>query len=152
MHRHRVLGARRERFSAPSHRSEVRCVKGRPKGRLFTSVSAIMVVMVMMMVVVVVTMRSWPDADVNAGAVMVVMVMMMSDHDLGGSGSAALRHPLIVGFQQRQGVWDRIKKVAIAVSRRELRLARRRRLSSGHRGEGCGRSQQAGEFLIHSSS
>ena len=57
-----------------------------------------MVVMVMM--VVVVTMRSWPDADVNAGAVMVVMVM--SDHDLGVSGRALLRHSLIVGFQQRQ--------------------------------------------------
>jgi hypothetical protein len=109
-----------------------------------------MVVRVVMMMVVV-TMRSWPDADVNAGAVM-VMVMMMSDHDLGGPGRATLRHSLIVGFQQRQGVWDRVKKVAIAVNCREVRLARRGRLSSGHRGEGCGRSQQAGQFLIHSSS
>ena len=108
-----------------------------------------MLVMVMMVVVMMVTMRSGPDVDVNAGA---VMVMMVSDHDLGGPGGAALRHSLIVGFQQRQGVWDRVKKVAIAVNCREVRLARRGRLSSGHRGEGCGRSQQAGKFLMHSSS
>ena len=111
-----------------------------------------MVVMVMMVVVMMVTMRSWPDVDLNAGAVMVMMVMMVSDHDLGGPGAATLCHSLIVGFQQRESVWDRVKKVAIAASRRELRLARRGRLSSGHRGEGGGRSQQAGQFLVHSSS
>ena len=49
----------------------------------------------------------------------------MSDHDLGGPGSAALRHPLIFGFQQRQGVRDRVEKVAIAGSRGELRLGGR---------------------------
>jgi hypothetical protein len=102
-----------------------------------------MVVMVMMMVVVV-TMRSWPDADVNAGAMMVVMVMMMSDHDLGGSGRATLRHSLIVGFQQRQGVRDRIEKIAITGILREFRTPRRGRLGSSHRGKGCGCSQQAG--------
>lgn len=105
----------------------------------------------MMMVVMVVTMRARPNADIHAGAVMVVM-MMMSDHDLGGPDSAALCRPLIVGFQQGQGVWDRVEKVAIAASRGELRLARRCRLGSGHRAERCGRSQQAGQFLIHSSS
>jgi hypothetical protein len=56
-----------------------------------------MVVMMMVMVMVMVTVHSGPNADVNA----VMMVMMMSDHDLGGPGCTALRHPLIVGFQQR---------------------------------------------------
>jgi hypothetical protein len=99
-------------------------------------------VVVVMMVMVVMTMRSRPDADVNAGAVMVVM--MVTDHDLGGPGATALRQTLVVGFQQREGVRDRIEKVAIAGGARKLRPARRRRLGSGHRAEGCGRSQQAG--------
>ena len=99
-----------------------------------------MVVMVMM---VVVTVRSRPDPDINASAVM-VMVMVVPDHNLSGPGAAALCQTLIVGFQQRQGIRDRIEKVAIAGSLREFRPARRRRLGSGHRGEGCGRSQQAG--------
>jgi hypothetical protein len=101
-------------------------------------------VVVVMMVMVVMTMRSRPDADVNAGAVMVMVVMMVTDHDLGGPGASALRQTLVVGFQQREGVRDRIEKVAIAGGFRELRPARRRRLGSGHRAEGCGRSQQAG--------
>jgi hypothetical protein len=98
-----------------------------------------MVVMVVMMMVV--TMRSRSDTDVNAGAMMVMVVMMVSDHDLGGPSAAALCQTLIVGFQQRQGVRDRIEKVAIAGSLREFRPACRRRQGCGHRGEGCGRSQ-----------
>jgi hypothetical protein len=106
---------------------------------------------VVVVVVVMMTMRH--DADVNPSAVMVmVVVMMMSDNDLSCPGSAALRQTLIVGFQQRQGVRDWIEKVAITGSRWEPRLACRRRLGSGHRGEGCGRSQQASQFLVHSSS
>jgi hypothetical protein len=97
-------------------------------------------VMVVMMMMMVVTMSSRPDANVNASAVMVVMVMMVPDHNLGGPGAAALCQTLIVGFQQRQGVRDRVEKVAIAGSLREFRPARRRRLGSGHRCEGCRRS------------
>ncbi len=105
---------------------------------------SVMVVMMMVVVVVmVVAMRSRPDTDVNTSAMM-VMVMMIFGHDLGGPSTAALCQTLIVGFQQRQGVRDRIEKVPIAGRLRELRSAGRRRLGSGHRGEGCGRSQQAG--------
>jgi hypothetical protein len=103
-----------------------------------------MVMMVIMMVVMVmVTMCSGPDADGNTGAMMMV-VMMVSNHDLGSPGAAALCQTLIVGFQQRQGVGDRIQKVAIAGCLRDFRPARRCCLGSGHRGEGSGRSQQAG--------
>jgi hypothetical protein len=66
-----------------------------------------MVVMVMVMV----AMGSGRDADINASAVM-VMVMMMPDHNLGGPGAGALCQTLIVGFQQGQGVRDRVEKVA----------------------------------------
>jgi hypothetical protein len=96
-----------------------------------------------MMVMMVVAMGSWPDANINASAVM-VMVMMMPDHNLGGPGAGALCQTLIVGFQQGQGVSDRVEKVAIAGSLREFRPDRRRRLGSAHRCEGCRRSQQAG--------
>jgi hypothetical protein len=46
--------------------------------------------------------------------VMMVMVMMvmMPDHNLGGPGAGALCQTLIVGFQQGQGVRDRVEKVA----------------------------------------
>jgi hypothetical protein len=100
----------------------------------------VMVVMVMMMVV---TMGSRPDTDINAGAVMVV-VMMIPDHNLGGPGAGALCETLIVGFQQRQGVRDRVEKVAIAGSLREFRPDHRCRLGSAHRCQGRRRSQQAG--------
>ena len=102
-----------------------------------------MVMVVMVMVMVMVAMGSWPDANINARAVM-VMVMVMPDHNLGGPGAGALCQTLIVGFQQGQGVWDRVEKVAIAGSLREFRPDRRRRLGSAHRCEGCRRSQQAG--------
>lgn len=75
----------------------------------------VMVVMVMMMVV---TMGSRADADVNASAVVVVMVMMVPDHDLGGPGLTVLRQALIFGFQQGQGVRDRVEKITIAGSLR----------------------------------
>jgi len=91
-----------------------------------------------MVVMVMVAMGSWPDANINARA---VMVMVMPDHNLGGPGAGALCQTLIVGFQQGQGVWDRVEKVAIAGS---FRPDRRRRLGSAHRCEGCRRSQQAG--------
>jgi len=94
-----------------------------------------------MVVMVMVAMGSWPDANINARA---VMVMVMPDHNLGGPGAGALCQTLIVGFQQGQGVRDRVEKVAIAGSLREFRPDRRRRLGSAHRGEGCRRSQQAG--------
>jgi hypothetical protein len=100
--------------------------------------------MVMVVMVMVVTMGSRPDTDINAGAVMVVMVMMIPDHNLGGPGAGALCETLIVGFQQRQGVRDRVEKVAIAGSLREFPPDRRRRLGSAHRCQGCRRSQQAG--------
>ncbi len=106
---------------------------------------------VMVMVMIVVTMRSRTDADINAGTVMVVMVMM-PDHNLRSLCAARLRQTLIVGFQQRQGVRDRIEKVAIARGFREFRPAGRRRLGSSHGGEGCGRTQQASKFLVHTSS
>jgi hypothetical protein len=99
-----------------------------------------MVMMVMVMMVV--AMGSRRDADINASAVMVMV--MMPDHNLGGPGAGALCQTLIVGFQQGQGVRDRVEKVAIAGSLREFRPDRRRRLGSAHRGEGCRRSQQAG--------
>jgi hypothetical protein len=101
-----------------------------------------MVMMVMMMVVVV-TMRSRPDAHINAGAMMMV-VMMVPDHNLGSPGGPVLRHTLIVRLQQRQSIWNRIEKVAIAGRLREFRPARRSRLGGAHRSKGCGRSQQAG--------
>jgi len=94
-----------------------------------------------MVVMVMVAMGSWPDANINARA---VMVMVMPDHNLGGPGAGALCQTLIVGFQQGQGVWDRVEKVAIAGRLREFRPARGSRLSGGHRSEGCGRSQQTG--------
>jgi hypothetical protein len=99
-----------------------------------------MVMMVMVMMVVAIGSRR--DADINASAVMVMV--MMPDHNLGGPGAGALCQTLIVGFQQGQGVRDRVEKVAIAGSLREFRPDRRRRLGSAHRGEGCRRSQQAG--------
>jgi hypothetical protein len=99
--------------------------------------------MVVVMMVMVVTVRSRPDPDMNVRAMM-VMMMVMPDHNLRGPGAAALCQPFIVGFQQRQRVRDRIEQVAIAGSLREFPPACRRRLSGGHRGEGCGRSQQAG--------
>jgi hypothetical protein len=101
-----------------------------------------MVMMVMVMVMMVVAIGSRRDADINASAVMVMV--MMPDHNLGGPGAGALCQTLIVGFQQGQGVRDRVEKVAIAGSLREFRPDRRRRLGSAHRGEGCRRSQQAG--------
>ena len=100
-----------------------------------------MMMMVVMMMVVV-TMGSRPNADINASAVVVMMVM--TNHNLGGPSAGALCQTLIVGFQQGQGVRDRVEKVAIAGSLREFRPDRRRRLGSAHRGEGCRRSQQAG--------
>lgn len=102
----------------------------------------VMMVVVMVMVMVV-AMPSRTDPDINAGAVVVVMVMMVPDHNLRGPCAFALRQTLIVGFQQRQSVRDRIEKVAIAGGLREFRRARRRRLGSSHGGEGGGRSQQA---------
>ena len=100
--------------------------------------------MVVMMMVMMVAMVMRPDADINTSAMMMVMVMMVSDYDLSGPGGATLRQTLIVGFQQRQGVRDRIEKISITGSLREFRTPRRRRLSSSHRGKGCGCSQQAG--------
>jgi hypothetical protein len=100
-----------------------------------------MMVVMVVMVVMMMTMRSRPDPDVNTGAMMVMVMMMVSDHDLGGPSAATLCQTLIVGFQQRQGVRDGVEKVAIARSLRKFRAAGRRRLGSGHRGEGCGRSQ-----------
>jgi hypothetical protein len=97
--------------------------------------------MVVVMMVMVVTVRSRPDPDMNARA---MMVMMMPDHNLRGPGAAALCQSFIIGFQQRQRIRDRIEQVAIAGSLRGFRPACRRRLSGGHRGESCGRSQQAG--------
>jgi hypothetical protein len=96
-----------------------------------------MVMVVVMMMVV--AMDSWPHTNVSASAVMV-----MPDHNLGGPGAGALCQTLIVGFQQGQGVRDRVEKVAIAGSLREFRPDSRRRLGSAHRCEGCRRSQQAG--------
>ena len=64
-----------------------------------------MMVVVMMMVMMVVR----PHADINTSAMMMVMVMMVSDYDLSGPGGTTLRQTLIVGFQQRQGVRDRIE-------------------------------------------
>ena len=85
-----------------------------------------------------------PDADINTSAMMMVMVMVMMVSDyLSGLGGATLRQTLIVGFQQRQGVRDRIEKISIIGSLREFRTPRRRRLGSSHRGKGCGCSQQA---------
>jgi hypothetical protein len=66
-----------------------------------------MVMMVMVMMVVAIGSRR--DADINASA---VMVMMMIDHNLGGPGAGALCQTLIVGFQQGQGIRDRVEKVA----------------------------------------
>jgi hypothetical protein len=99
--------------------------------------------MVVVMMVMVVTVRSRPDPDMNARAMM-VMMMVMPDHNLRGPGAAALCQSFIIGFQQRQRIRDRIEQVAIAGSLRGFRPACRRRLSGGHRGESCGRSQQAG--------
>jgi hypothetical protein len=99
-----------------------------------------MVVMVMVMV----AMGSGRDADINASA---VMVMMMPDHNLGGPGAGALCQTLIVGFQQGQGVRDRVEKVAIAGSLREFRPDRRRRLGSAHRGEGAAAPNRPASFL-----
>ena len=99
--------------------------------------------MVMVVVMMMVAMGSWSDTNVSASAVM-VMVMMMPDHNLGGPGAGALCQTLIVGFQQGQGIRDRVEKVAIAGSLREFRPDSRRRLGSAHRSEGCRRSQQAG--------
>src|SRR5262249_48824113 len=82
-------------LSAVQTVSEAKRSKGRPWTPFYFSTHDNGVVMMMM---VVVTMHSRSDADVNAGAVMVMVVRMMSDHDLGGPGSAALRHTLIVGF------------------------------------------------------
>jgi hypothetical protein len=98
----------------------------------------------MMMVVVVVTVPVRPDAHIDAGAMMMVVMMMVPDHNLGGPSGPVLRHPLIVRLQQRQSVWNRIEKVAIAGRLREFRPARRSRLGGAHRSQGCGRSQQAG--------
>jgi hypothetical protein len=67
-----------------------------------------MVMMVMVMMVVAIGSRR--DADINASAVMVMV--MMPDHNLGGPGAGALCQTLIVGFQQGQGVRDRVEKVA----------------------------------------
>jgi hypothetical protein len=105
-----------------------------------------MVVMMMVMMVMMVAMVMRPDADINTSAMMMVMVMVMmvSDYALSGPGGATLRQTLIVGFQQRQGVRDRIEKISITGSLREFRTPRRRRLGSSHRGKGCGCSQQAG--------
>ena len=100
--------------------------------------------MMVMVMVVVVTMHPRSDAHIDAGAMMVVMVMMVPNHNLGGPGARVLGQTLIVRFQERQGVRNRIEKVAIAGRLREFRPARRSRLSGGHRSEGCGRSQQAG--------
>jgi len=100
--------------------------------------------MMVVMVVVVVAMRSRPDAHIDAGAMMVVMVMMVPNYNLGGPGARVLGQTLIVRFQERQGVGNRIEKVAIAGRLREFRPACRSRLGGGYRSEGCGRSQQAG--------
>ena len=99
-----------------------------------------MVVMVMVMV----AMGSGRDADINASA---VMVMVMPDHNLGGPGAGALCQTLSVGFQQGQGVRDRVEKVAIAGSLREFRPDRRRRLGSAHRGEGAAAPNRPASFL-----
>jgi len=65
--------------------------------------------MMMVMMVMMVAMVMRPDADINTSAMMMVMVMMVSDYDLSGPGGTTLRQTLIVGFQQRQGVRDRIE-------------------------------------------
>jgi hypothetical protein len=101
-----------------------------------------MVMMVMMVVMVTVGSRS--DADIDAGAMMVVVMMMVPDHNLRRAGDPILRLTLIVGFQQGQGIRNRIEEVAIAGRLREFRPARRSRLGGAHRSKGCGRSQQAG--------
>jgi hypothetical protein len=100
--------------------------------------------MVVMMMVVMVTMHSRPGAHIDAYAMMVVVMMVVPDHNLSGLGGPVLRKTLIVRFQQRQGVRNRIEKVAIAGRLWEFRPARRSRLGGGHRSKGCGRSQQAG--------
>jgi hypothetical protein len=102
-----------------------------------------MVMMVVVMVMMVVTiMPARPDP--HGDAAMMMVMMMVPDHNLGGPGARVLGQTLIVRFQERQGVRNRIEKVAIAGRLREFRPARRSRLGGGHRSEGCGRSQQAG--------
>jgi hypothetical protein len=116
--------------------------EGRPRGRPFSSLVPAMMMMVVM--VVMVTMHSRPGAHIDADAMMVVMVVMVPDHYLGGPGARVPGLTLVVRFQERQGVRNRIEKVAIAGRLRKFRPARRSRLGGGHRSKGCGRSQQAG--------
>jgi hypothetical protein len=103
------------------------------------------VVMVMMMVM----MMTMPRDDPN---MMVVMMMMPnSDCDLGNLGRR-LRKPRIVGLEHRHRIRNWIKQIPVTRNRcRSCRL-RRRRLDAGHRRKCCGRSQQAGDLLIHISS
>jgi hypothetical protein len=111
------------------------------KGIRTDALYASSIIAMVMMVMMVVAMGARPDADINASA---VMVMVMPDHNLGGPSAGVLCQTLIVGFQQGQGVRDRVEKVAIASSLLQFRPDRRRRLGSAHGREGCRRSQQAG--------
>jgi MoaA/NifB/PqqE/SkfB family radical SAM enzyme len=106
----------------------------------------ILIVMVVMMMVVMMTM---PRDDPN---MMVVMMMMPDpDGDLGNFGRR-LRKPRIVGLEHRHRIRNWIKQIPVTRNRcRRCRL-RGRRLGAGHRSKCCGRSQQAGDLLIHISS
>jgi hypothetical protein len=92
-----------------------------------------MVVMVVMMMMMMMPVRSRADSDVNAGAMVMMVMMVISDHNLGGSEAATLRQPFVVGFQEWQGIRDRIEKVAISRGLREFRAAHGRGLDSAHR-------------------
>jgi hypothetical protein len=102
--------------------------------------------MVVMMMMVMVTM---PRDDPN---MMVVMMMMPnSDCDLGNFG-LRLRKPRIVGLEHRHRIRNWIKQIPVTRNRcRPCRL-HGRRLGAGHRSKCGGRSQQAGDPLIHNSS
>jgi hypothetical protein len=102
--------------------------------------------MVVVMMVVVMTMPRH-----NPNMVVVMMMMPDPDGDLGHFG-LRLRKPRIVGLEHRHRIRNWIKQIPVTRNRCRRCLLHGRRLGAGHRRKCGGRSQQAGDLLIHISS
>jgi hypothetical protein len=113
-------------------------------------VVVVMVVMVMMVV------PEDPAKRPRHNVVMVMMVVMIELshlHLIGRINRRSLRQPCVVRLQGSDRVRNRIEKIPVTCSRRQLAPLRRRGcLSSSDGRQGSSRSEETGYLLIHISS
>lgn len=99
--------------------------------------------MVMVMVMVVVVVPAPPPPTV------VVMVVMVNYYHLSHLCSIGAREPRVVSLQGRQSIWHGLKEVAVGGRSHGLRYCRRGGLYARYGRDGCCRSDQTGDLLIH---